>query len=58
MGGMTRGYIVRRLLMWLLTVWLGATLIFIIPRLAPGDPIAAMVVRMSAQGQIIENRPR
>jgi peptide/nickel transport system permease protein len=41
--------------MWALTVWLGATLIFLIPRLAPGDPIAAMVVRMAAQGQIIEN---
>lgn len=55
MSGMTRGYIIRRILMWGLTVWLGATLIFAIPRLAPGDPIAAMVLRMSAQGQIIEN---
>lgn len=41
--------------MWLITVWIGATLIFAIPRMAPGDPIAAMVTRMSAQGQIIEN---
>ncbi len=55
MGGLTRGYAIRRILMWLLTVWLGATLIFAIPRLAPGDPIGAMIIRMSAQGQIIEN---
>jgi ABC-type dipeptide/oligopeptide/nickel transport system permease component len=35
--------------MWLLTILIGTTLIFLIPRLAPGDPIAAMVSRMSAQ---------
>ncbi len=55
MGGLTRGYVIRRLLMWLFTVFIGATLIFAIPRLAPGDPIAAMVGRMSGQGNIIEN---
>ncbi len=55
MGGLTRGYVIRRLLMWLFTVFIGATLIFAIPRLSPGDPIAAMVGRMSAQGNIIEN---
>jgi peptide/nickel transport system permease protein len=55
MGGLTRQYLLRRVLMWLLTVWLGATLIFVIPRLAPGDPIAAMVLRMAAQGAVIEN---
>jgi len=52
---MTSGYLTRRLLMWLVTVWVGATLIFAIPRLAGGDPIAAMVMRMAGQGQIIEN---
>ena len=35
--------------MFLLTVWLGATLIFVIPRLAPGDPVTAMLSRMTAQ---------
>ena len=42
------------LLMWFLTVWLGATIIFIIPRLAPGDPVAAMVSRMLAQSGYVE----
>ena len=55
MGGLTVSYVIRRLGMWLLTVWLGSTLIFIVPRLAPGDPVAAMVSRMSAQGSFIEN---
>ena len=35
MGGLTGGYVLRRFGMFLLTVWLGSTLIFVIPRLAP-----------------------
>jgi peptide/nickel transport system permease protein len=53
--GLTKGYVIRRLGMYVLTVWLGGTLIFMIPRLAPGDPIAAMVSRMSAQSGRVEN---
>jgi peptide/nickel transport system permease protein len=41
--------------MFLLTIWLGATIIFIVPRLAPGDPITAMVSRMTAQAGYVEN---
>ncbi len=55
MGGITLGYLVRRVGLFLVTVWLGATLIFIIPRLAPGDPVAAMVSRLSAQSGYVEN---
>ena len=55
MGGLTKEYLSRRLLMWLFTVWIGASLIFAIPRLAPGDPIASMILRMTAQGATIEN---
>src|SRR5919197_1257890 len=55
MRGLTKGYLIRRLGMYVLTVWLGATLIFIIPRLAPGDPIAAMVSRMQNQAGHVEN---
>jgi peptide/nickel transport system permease protein len=55
MRGLTLGYVVRRLGMFFLTIWLGATLIFIIPRLAPGDPIAAMVSRMMQQAGRVEN---
>ena len=55
MGGLTKEYVIRRILMFFLTVWLGSTLIFIIPRLAPGDPITAMVGRMIAQAGKVEN---
>src|SRR5512133_2887896 len=55
MGSLTVGYVVRRLGMFLLTVWLGTTLIFAIPRLAPGDPVAAMVSRMTAQSGVVAN---
>ena len=55
MGGLTKEYLIKRVAMFLLTVWLGTTLIFIIPRLAPGDPITAMVSRMSFQAGRVEN---
>ncbi len=55
MGGLTKGYVIRRIGMFFITVWLGATLIFIIPRLAPGDPVAAMVTRMSTVAGRVEN---
>ncbi|GAK54074.1 binding-protein-dependent transport systems inner membrane component [Candidatus Moduliflexus flocculans] len=55
MGGLTKEYVIRRVFMFFLTVWLGSTLIFIIPRLAPGDPITAMVGHMIAQAGKVEN---
>ena len=55
MRGLTIGYVVRRLGMFAVTIWIGATVIFIIPRLAPGDPITAMITRMTAQGGYVEN---
>lgn len=55
MGGLTWGYVLRRIGMWLLTILIGTTLIFLIPRLAPGDPIAAMVSRMTAQAGFVTN---
>ena len=55
MGGLTVSYVLRRFGMFLLTIWLGSTLIFFIPRLAPGDPVAAMVSRLSAQSGYVEN---
>jgi len=55
MRGLTKEYVVKRLGMFVLTVWLGMTLIFIIPRLMPGDPTTAMITRMAAQAGRIEN---
>lgn len=55
MRGLTREYFIRRFLLFLLTIWLGATILFILPRLAPGDPILAMVARMRQAGTSIRD---
>lgn len=55
MGGISVNYLLRRLLVFFLTLWVAATLIFIIPRLAPGDPISAMIARLSYQAGFVEN---
>ncbi len=53
MGGLTKQYVLTRFLMYILTIWLGATIVFFVPRLAPGDPITAMVTRMmQVQGRV------
>lgn len=49
MRGITKGYLLKRFMMFLLTVWLGLTIMFIVPRLAPGDPVSAIVARMMAE---------
>src|SRR4030088_2675292 len=41
--------------MWGLTIWLGSTIVFAIPRMVPGDPVAAMIGRMSQSAGRIEN---
>jgi peptide/nickel transport system permease protein len=38
-----------------LTIWLGSTIIFAIPRMVPGDPVAAMIGRMSQSAGRVEN---
>ncbi|MDQ3248761.1 MAG: hypothetical protein M3Q45_06080 [Chloroflexota bacterium] len=43
-------YVLRRLGIFFLIIWVASTLNFIIPRLAPGDPIAAILGKMEAQG--------
>ena len=55
MGGLTWNYVLKRVGMWFLTVWLGTTLIFLIPRLAPGDPVAGVISRLTAQSGYVEN---
>lgn len=55
MAGITLGYFLRRLGVFFLTIWIAATIIFIIPRLAPGDPVSAMVSRMTQTAGFVEN---
>jgi len=41
--------------MFLFTIWASATLMFFIPRLAPGDPVKAMVTRITSNAGYVEN---
>lgn len=55
MSGLTKEYVIKRIGMFLITVWLGTTIIFIVPRLVPGDPVQAMVGRLMQEGADVEN---
>ena len=50
-----RKYLVNRLVTLLLTIWIAATLIWIIPRLSPVDPAEIMLSRMAAAGGTVAN---
>lgn len=55
MGGLTLGYILQRLVMWALTIWIGVTLTFAIPRMSKSDPTTAMILRMIGVRGHVEN---
>ena len=55
MGGLTKGYVIQRVFMWLLTIWIGVTLTFAIPRLGKGDPTTTMVLRMMNLRGYVDN---
>jgi peptide/nickel transport system permease protein len=44
------GYVLRRLAVFLVIVWVAASINFVILRLAPGDPVAGILVRIAQQG--------
>lgn len=45
-------HVIRRLVFYIGAVWVAITLDFFIPRLAPGDPVAALVGKMSTKGYV------
>jgi peptide/nickel transport system permease protein len=55
MNGLTLGYFLRRLGVFFLTIWIAASIVWLIPRIAPGDPVAAMVSRMIRSSGYVEN---
>lgn len=55
MGGIPASYFINRLITFVLTVWIAATLIWIIPRLSPVDPVEIMLGRMAAAGGTVDN---
>ena len=55
MRGMNFGYFVQRILMFIFVIFVAATINFVIPRLAPGNPIGAITSRMAQASSGIEN---
>ena len=47
-------YLIPRLFQYVLIVWLGITIVFLIPRLTPNDPVMAMIGEMRARGSTLE----
>jgi len=45
-------HVIRRILFYVFAVWVAITIDFFIPRLAPGDPVAGLVGKMSTQGYV------
>jgi peptide/nickel transport system permease protein len=54
--GLTLEYVLRRVAVFFLVIWGAATINFILPRVAPGDPMDAVLMRMSQQGMYLENQ--
>lgn len=51
---MRRSYLIGRLVQFFVVLWGAATLNFIIPRLAPGDPVRERMYEMASQGGYLQ----
>jgi peptide/nickel transport system permease protein len=47
-------YLIPRLIQYVLIIWLGITVVFLIPRLTPNDPIMRMIGEMRGRGSTLE----
>jgi peptide/nickel transport system permease protein len=47
-------YLIPRLILYVLVIWLGMTVVFFIPRLTPNDPVIKMIDAMQARGSTLE----
>jgi peptide/nickel transport system permease protein len=47
-------YLIPRLIAYFLVIWLGITVVFLIPRLTPNDPVMRMITEMRARGSTLE----
>lgn len=47
-------YLIPRLISYFLVIWLGITVVFLIPRITPSDPVMKMVDQMRARGSTLE----
>ncbi|MBN2390258.1 MAG: ABC transporter permease [Anaerolineae bacterium] len=47
-------YLIPRLIQYFLVIWLGITVVFLIPRFTPNDPIMRMIGEMRGRGSTLE----
>jgi len=47
-------YLIPRLIQYVLVIWLGITVVFLIPRLTPNDPVMRMIAEMRGRGSTLE----
>jgi len=47
-------YLIPRLIQYVLVIWLGITVVFLIPRLTPNDPVMRMIGEMRGRGSTLE----
>lgn len=51
--GLLRNYVFRRVIEYMISIYILITINFFIPRLIPGDPLSTMLARLTAQGYVI-----
>lgn len=49
-----RTFFLQRILAWALTIWIGVTFIFFIPRMFPSDPVENMIAQMQSRSGNME----
>lgn len=47
-------YLIPRLIQYVLVIWLGITVVFLIPRLTPNDPVMRMLGELRGRGSTLE----
>ncbi|MBI1277603.1 MAG: ABC transporter permease subunit [Anaerolineaceae bacterium] len=47
-------YLIPRLISYFLVIWIGITVVFLIPRLTPNDPVMRMIGEMRGRGSTLE----
>lgn len=47
-------YLIPRLIQYLLVIWLGTTVVFLIPRLTPNDPVMRVIGELRGRGSTLE----
>jgi peptide/nickel transport system permease protein len=51
-------YVLRKLILFVVTLWASVTLNFLLPRMMPGSPVDAAIAKLSQGGQPVSNAQR